>query len=121
MSVSVVSTKGEAVYTKGAPDVIIGQCRYALTDSGVVLLSSQDKKRLMDIAEGYASKALRVMAFSLSRGSDGKVFIASYGNDRRSAKGKLKTFGCRAQTRRHKNSHDNRRSQADCRSYRARR
>lgn len=79
MSVSVVSTKGEAVYTKGAPDVIIGQCRYTLTDDGVVLLSSQDKKRLMDIAEGYASKALRVMAFSLSRGSDGKVFIGLMG------------------------------------------
>ena len=79
MSVSVVSTKGEAVYTKGAPDVIIGRCRYALTDDGVVLLSSLDKKRLMDIAEGYASKALRVMAFSLSRGSDGKVFIGLMG------------------------------------------
>ncbi len=79
MSVSVVSTKGEAVYTKGAPDVIIGQCRYALTDGGVVPLSSQDKKRLMGIAEGYASKALRVMAFSLSRGSDGKIFIGLMG------------------------------------------
>ncbi len=79
MSVSVVSTKGEAVYTKGAPDVIIGQCSYALTDGGVVPLSSQDKKRLMGIAEGYASKALRVMAFSLSRGSDGKIFIGLMG------------------------------------------
>lgn len=79
MSVSVVSTKGEAVYTKGAPDVIIGQCRYILTDSGILPLSSQDRKKLMDIAEGYASKALRVMAFSLSRGSESKVFIGLMG------------------------------------------
>lgn len=79
MSVSVVSTKGEAVYTKGAPDVIIGQCRYILTDNGIVPLSSQDKARLMDVTKGYASKALRVMAFSLSRGSDGKVFIGLMG------------------------------------------
>lgn len=79
MSVSVVSTKGEAVYTKGAPDVIIGQCRYIMTESGVLPLSLQDKRNLMDIAEGYASKALRVMAFSLSRGNDSKVFIGLMG------------------------------------------
>ncbi len=79
MSVSVVSTKGEAVYTKGAPDVIISQCSYILTDNGTLPLSSSDKRALMDIAEGYASKALRVMAFAVSRGGGGKIFIGLMG------------------------------------------
>lgn len=79
MSVTVSTPSGELTYTKGAPDVIIRECRRILTSSGTEIFTNQLKKAVTDAYESYARKALRVMAFSMSDPSGEKVFIGLMG------------------------------------------
>lgn len=78
MSVTVSSEKGERIYAKGAPDVIIKECTRLCTESGTVRLTSDMKRELLKASENYAQNALRVMAFSLSDGAE-RVLVGLMG------------------------------------------
>lgn len=51
-------------YSKGAPEVILGTCKFCATENGVVPLESADKDRILDIAREMAQEALRVLAIA---------------------------------------------------------
>lgn len=79
MSVTVSSPEGRVSYTKGAPAVIIKECQKILTVNGIASLNTAAKKNITAKAEELASKALRVMAFSMSISEDENVFIGLMG------------------------------------------
>ncbi|MCG2789666.1 MAG: HAD-IC family P-type ATPase, partial [Actinomycetia bacterium] len=51
-------------YIKGAPDVIINNCKYLYIDGKVNRLTEEDKKRILKINHDMAKKALRVLGFA---------------------------------------------------------
>ncbi len=52
-------------YTKGAPDIIIANCKYALLDGKTVILTDGLRQKLLDENKRMADKALRVLACAL--------------------------------------------------------
>jgi len=62
---SVNKVDGKVVrYTKGAPGVILAQCRRMLYKGKIVKLTAARKKDIRQIAQQYSDTALRVIAFS---------------------------------------------------------
>ncbi|MGE5328737.1 MAG: calcium-translocating P-type ATPase, SERCA-type [Deltaproteobacteria bacterium] len=51
-------------YSKGAPDVIIKLCKYALKEDGFVPMSSNESNEILKAASLLASQALRVIAIA---------------------------------------------------------
>ncbi|MBW2995179.1 HAD-IC family P-type ATPase, partial [Candidatus Woesearchaeota archaeon] len=51
-------------YTKGAPDMIIGKCKYIYINGKVNKLTEADKKKILKINQDMANKALRVLGFA---------------------------------------------------------
>ncbi len=52
-----------ASFTKGAPDIIIANCDYALIDGEIVEFSMELKDRALDINNEFARSALRCLAY----------------------------------------------------------
>lgn len=57
-------------FVKGAIDVILAQCKYIETPSGIKAIEQHDKKQINQKADGLASDALRVLAFAYCRLED---------------------------------------------------
>ncbi|MBU4260018.1 MAG: calcium-translocating P-type ATPase, SERCA-type [Proteobacteria bacterium] len=53
-----------AAYVKGAPDVILTKCKYIDINGKVKKLTGEDKKRILNINQDMANKALRVLGFA---------------------------------------------------------
>ncbi len=53
---------GVTQYTKGAPDVVLANCKYALIDGKTVAIDARLHKKILDINKQMADKALRVLA-----------------------------------------------------------
>ncbi len=53
-----------AAYVKGAPDVILKNCKYLYINGKVNRLTEKDKKRILKINQDMANKALRVLGFA---------------------------------------------------------
>jgi len=53
-----------AAYVKGAPDVILTKCKYININGKVKKLTKEDKKRILNINQDMANKALRVLGFA---------------------------------------------------------
>ncbi|MCP4254786.1 MAG: cation-translocating P-type ATPase, partial [Candidatus Scalindua sp.] len=51
-------------YTKGAPDVILDNCRYISINDQVKELTGEDRKRILDVNREMANRALRVLGFA---------------------------------------------------------
>jgi len=49
-------------FTKGAPDLLLGDCSFILEDGAERPLTDADRDRIMKANDGYASQALRVLA-----------------------------------------------------------
>ncbi|MFD2612913.1 calcium-translocating P-type ATPase, SERCA-type [Paenibacillus gansuensis] len=64
MSVLVEHQGGRLVYTKGAPDVLLGQCSYALWDGKVVPFTPTLKNKVLAANEEMARSALRVLGLA---------------------------------------------------------
>ena len=101
MSVTVRHGSRESIiYTKGAPDVIIKRCGMYQSAAGVKKLTPAMRQEFYKIVDGYASKALRVMAFSYSEGGD-EIFIGLAGmidaprKEARSSVARLRRAGIR--------------------------
>lgn len=56
--------KGKEIMSKGAFEEIIKRCSYILLNGEVKKLSATHKKKYQELAESYASKALRVLGFA---------------------------------------------------------
>jgi Ca2+-transporting ATPase len=51
-------------YIKGAPDVILNNCKYISINDQVKDITGEDKKKILDVNHEMASKALRVLGFA---------------------------------------------------------
>jgi Ca2+-transporting ATPase len=51
-------------YTKGAPEIILENCDFILTESGVEKLDTVTRQKVLDEAQGFAGNALRVLAIA---------------------------------------------------------
>jgi Ca2+-transporting ATPase len=58
-------------YMKGAAEAVLGRCTNIMIDGVILPLGEEEKKRLVGINDGFASKALRVLAFAF-RGLSGE-------------------------------------------------
>ncbi|MCX6086101.1 MAG: cation-translocating P-type ATPase [Caldiserica bacterium] len=58
------------VYTKGAPDVVLGFCPNALVDGAVVPLGENRRRHILTSNEALATQTLRVLAVAQSRPRD---------------------------------------------------
>lgn len=54
-------------FSKGAPEVILGGCKYILEDGHEKPLTREDRERIFDVAEQMASQALRVIGLSYKK------------------------------------------------------
>src|SRR5262249_21760522 len=65
MSIVVADPAGGAVmYTKGAPEVVLGMCPAEFRDGAVVPLNENRRREITGAAAEMASRALRVLAFA---------------------------------------------------------
>lgn len=55
------------IFTKGAPDVILGLCSQKLDDGGLSIMGISQKRTVMRINEEMAGQALRVLAFAYKK------------------------------------------------------
>ena len=58
---------GIVQYTKGAPDVVLGRCRYALINGETVEFTDEVKAKVLADNKRMADKALRVLAVALKK------------------------------------------------------
>ena len=58
------NAKCVVAYTKGAPEIILENCDSVLTESGVKKLDAATRQKVLDVAQGFASSALRVLAIA---------------------------------------------------------
>jgi Ca2+-transporting ATPase len=56
--------KGLIAYTKGAPEIVLENCDWILTENGVKPLDGAYRKQVLDVAHDMAGKALRVLAIA---------------------------------------------------------
>ncbi len=56
--------QGVVAYTKGAPEIILENCDFLLTESGIKKLDAATRQKVLDVAQGFASNALRVLAIA---------------------------------------------------------
>jgi Ca2+-transporting ATPase len=56
--------KETVMYTKGAPEVIVGLCNRIYENGEVRTITEEDKKRILKVNEDFANEALRVLAFA---------------------------------------------------------
>lgn len=64
MSVIYQTKKGKLALVKGAPDMVLKLCRRELTANGVVDLTEQRRREIMQANDGMARQALRVLALA---------------------------------------------------------
>ena len=56
-------------FTKGAPDLLLANCKYALTGQGVQLLTPATRAHIEQVNGRMASQALRVLGFAYKEGT----------------------------------------------------
>ncbi len=87
---SVTSEDAESAlmqYTKGAPEGLIDRCGWEFRDGRVALLTDDRRSQLIDVCEGMARRALRVLACGYRRPDtlshdiveDGLTFVGFFG------------------------------------------
>ncbi|MFD0713667.1 calcium-translocating P-type ATPase, SERCA-type [Paenibacillus sp. GCM10027626] len=64
MSVLVSHQGGKLVYTKGAPDLLMGRCNYILWEGKVVPFTGSLRQKVTKAGEEMAQSALRVLGFA---------------------------------------------------------
>lgn len=61
---------GVVQFTKGAPDIIVGKCKYAEMDGKIVPMTDEIRKKISSENKRMADKALRVLACSMKKYRD---------------------------------------------------
>jgi len=71
MTVLLESNSGRTLaFSKGAPDLLLGRCKYIMTDQGTLPLTPAHRRTIEQHAQSMAEKALRVLGFACKDGSD---------------------------------------------------
>lgn len=65
MSVVYQEGRHDRVYAKGAPDILLNDCRYVLWRGNIVPLTSEIKQQIMTHYDDMAGRALRVLGFAV--------------------------------------------------------
>ncbi len=63
-------TDKSVVYVKGAPEIVLAQCAWMLTESGVISLDDEQRLNLEDHLRGFQRRGMRTLAFSYKPVSD---------------------------------------------------
>lgn len=79
MSVTYRTPKGVITYSKGALEVILGECTHIQTDVGAKVITSNDVEDINRQAAEYSGRALRVMAFAFTNVQGQVVFLGIAG------------------------------------------
>ena len=79
MSVTVMAREGAITYIKGAPDVILKECKRILGKNGVCELERSDAKEITRLCDEYAKRALRVLAFEKVTPGGERIFLGLTG------------------------------------------
>jgi Ca2+-transporting ATPase len=69
MSVMVEEGKDAIVYTKGAPEIVLGKCSKFIKNGQESSLTEADKRKVLEETSKMATKALRVLSFAYKKGS----------------------------------------------------
>ncbi len=64
MSVVIKNNKESAVYSKGAPEVLIKKCNKIIENGKIRKLTKKDEERILDKNDEFSSRALRVLGFA---------------------------------------------------------
>jgi len=74
MTVLVRDKQGSSLsFSKGAPDVLLGHCKYVLTDKGAQLLTPAIRRKIEGANEEMAAAALRVLGFACKENPNRKA------------------------------------------------
>ena len=65
----------EILYIKGAPEIILGMCKYIYKEGRSILLNSKEKERIINQYSEMAHNALRVLGFAYSMDNSSKNLI----------------------------------------------
>ncbi len=52
------------VYSKGAPEILIGKCKYMLRTSGIKKMNLEESRKILETYKKFASEGLRVLALA---------------------------------------------------------
>ncbi len=63
--------EGKLSLTKGAPDIVLDRCSHEYTEAGVVELTEERRKAILEANSAFARTALRVLALAYSEHPDG--------------------------------------------------
>jgi len=69
----------DIVYVKGALEKVLGMCKYVLVDGKRRKLTDREKKRIREVNDGMASRALRVLALASGRSEKSLSFLGLAG------------------------------------------
>jgi Ca2+-transporting ATPase len=72
MSVIVRRDDGQIMYTKGAPEVILGNCIAERRDGADIPLTDERRREILQVAHEMAERALRVLALAFRERMDGR-------------------------------------------------
>ncbi|MGV8172362.1 MAG: cation-translocating P-type ATPase [Candidatus Woesearchaeota archaeon] len=64
MSVIVKEKNAFAVYSKGAPDILLKECKYMMRDNTIVLLNDKERKKILYAVNSMSEKSLRTIALA---------------------------------------------------------
>jgi len=67
MSVAVKEEKDYYIYSKGALEVLLKNCKFIQRDDGIFRLLDRDKKKIMEISHKLSSKTLRTLALAYKK------------------------------------------------------
>lgn len=68
--------EGAVSLTKGAPDIILSNSRYELTDQGEIELTDERRQAILKMNDQLAAEALRVLGFAYKHHADNKFETA---------------------------------------------
>ena len=67
MTVIYKNKEGYKAYSKGAPDIILGLCTQEMTKQGIINLTPERRREILEINDEMASHALRVLALGFRK------------------------------------------------------
>ncbi len=65
--------EGSVAYSKGAPELVLGSCRYIYAEGRERELSDKDRERIIAVGRGMLDDALRVLGLAYKRLDDGEI------------------------------------------------
>jgi len=71
--------KNNEILKKGAPEILLDSCKYALLDGKRILIDKKIKNKLLKEMDKFTSDALRLIGFSYSKSGGSEIFLGFSG------------------------------------------